>query len=138
MNEFQFTDLILGQVESIVVDVRQSEVDTFMTLSGDNSTVHVDDAYAASRNFEQRIVHGALVAAYISQLIGMKLPGKHGVLRSLNCEFRQPCYVPNRLIISGKISRLVKPIRLVCVTVEVKSNSGALLVTAKAESVLKA
>lgn len=137
MNEYEFDNLALGLQESLVVDIRQEDVEAFMELSGDVSTVHVDDAYARSRRFDQRLVHGVLVASYVSQLIGIRLPGKHGVLRSLNCEFRRPCYAPGRLTIVGTVDRLVQSMRLVGMTIEVRDKAGDLLVLAKAESVLK-
>ena len=137
MNEHDFRDLHIGMMESIFVDLEQVQVDEFMALSGDVSTVHVDDEYARSRKFDQRLVHGVLVASYISQLIGMRMPGKHGVLRSLNCEFRKPCYVPTRLTFTSKVERLVPSIRLVAISVEGKNEIGDVLVLAKAESVMK-
>jgi 3-hydroxybutyryl-CoA dehydratase len=137
MNEYDFRDLQIGMMESIFVDLRQVQVDDFMALSGDVSTVHVDDEYARSRKFDQRLVHGVLVASYISQLIGMLMPGKHGVLRSLNCEFRNPCYAPMRLTFTSKVERLVPSIHLVAISIVVKNDIGDVLVFAKAESVMK-
>lgn len=137
MNEFSFSDLTIGHTESITVDVGSEDVEAFMALSGDRSTVHVDDDYARSRGFRQRLVHGVLVGSYISQLIGMKLPGKHGVLRSLACDFRKPCYAPNQLVLTGQVTRLVPAFRLVGLAIEVRDGSGEVLVTAKAETVMK-
>ena len=137
MNEYVFSDLAIGHAESLTVDIDQGAVDAFMALSGDRSTVHVDDDYARSRGFEQRLVHGVLVGSYISQLIGMALPGKHGVLRSLACDFRKPCYAPNQLVLTGRVDRLVPAFRLVGLAIEVRDRSGAVIVTAKAETVMK-
>jgi 3-hydroxybutyryl-CoA dehydratase len=137
MNEFVFEQLEMGYSESISVAITQSKVEEFMHLSGDRSTVHVDDDYAGSRGFEQRLVHGVLVVSYISQLIGMALPGKHGVLRTLSCEFRKPCYSPNLLVLTGRVDRLVPAFRLVGLAIEVRDIAGAVIVTAKAETVMK-
>jgi acyl dehydratase len=137
MNQYVFSDLSSGMTESLIVEIGQDAVDSFIALSGDASTVHLDDAYAQSRGFRQRLVHGALLASYMSQLIGMKLPGKHGVLRSLSCAFRKPCYVPDRLTFTGVVKKLVPSLRLVALSIEVRDSSDDLLVTADAESVLK-
>lgn len=137
MNEYEFSDLSVGFSESLAVYIGQDEVDAFIVLSGDASAVHLDDDYARSRGFRQRLVHGALLSSYMSQLIGMKLPGKHGVLRTLSCAFRQPCYVPARLTFTGVVKRMVPSLRLVALSIEVRDAAGELLVTADAESVLK-
>ena len=65
-----------------------------------------------------------------------RLPGKHGVLRKLTCEFRNPCYAPNRLMVTGKVTRLVPAVRLVELAIEVLDPDGS-LVTARAESIMK-
>lgn len=137
MNEFVFSDLVEGHKETLSIDLRETEVGRFIALSGDGSTVHVDDEYAKSRGFEKHIVHGALLIAYMSQLIGMKLPGKHGVLRSIAAEFRKPCYAPTKLLLEGRVVRLVSSIRLAKLGIDVFDASGEKVVTASAESVLK-
>jgi 3-hydroxybutyryl-CoA dehydratase len=137
MKTYVFSDLALGTQAAIAVNISQSDVDSFMALSGDFSTVHIDDAYAESRGFRRRIVHGVLVGAYISRLIGMELPGKHGVLRSLVCQFRKPVYASTDLNFVGKVTRVVPALRLAQVTVEVSEAERGVLVSAQAETVLK-
>jgi acyl dehydratase len=137
MNEYVFGDLTVGMRETLTVDLGTQDVDAFVALSGDASTVHLDDEYARSRGFRQALVHGALIAAYMSQLIGLKLPGKHGVLRTLSCAFRKPCYAPERLTFSGLVAQRVPSLRMVRLSIEVRDSRGDLLVTADAESVLK-
>jgi 3-hydroxybutyryl-CoA dehydratase len=137
MNRYVFAELGIGMAESMNIVIEQKDVDAFMALSGDVSTVHVDDDYAKSRGFRQRLVHGVLIEAYISSLIGMKLPGMHGVLRSLDCQFRQPVYAPAALVLMGRVERLVQPLRLAQIAIKVSEADRGTLVTAVAETVLK-
>lgn len=137
MNRYVFADLSIGHCETLDIDLGQREVESFICLSGDASTVHMDDEYARSRGFQKRLVHGVLVAAYISNLIGMKLPGQHGILRTLNCEFRKPCYAPSRLMITGVVASMVQSMRIASINIEVRDQSSDLLVVALAQVVLK-
>jgi 3-hydroxybutyryl-CoA dehydratase len=137
MKDYTFSDMKVGMIETLVIDLDQKHVDTFMSLSGDMSTVHIDNEYARSRGFRQRLVHGILIASFISQLIGLQLPGKHGVLRTMKCDFQKPCYVPNRLTITGHIEKLVPSLKLVRMRIEVHDATGERIVTANAESVMK-
>src|SRR5687768_2298514 len=137
MNEYAFADLTIGQAETLTIALEQRHVDDFIALSGDASIVHLSDEYARSRGFEQRLVHGVLVASFVSQFLGMRLPGKHGVLRSLQSDFRQPCYAPSTLTIRGTVARLVPSLRLVGLAIEVADAAGNVRMVAKAESVLK-
>ena len=137
MNEYSFDQLPIGKQESLTVCITESDIEHFASLSGDCSTIHMDNDYAASRRFKGRLVHGLLVGSYISALLGMKIPGKHGLLQSINCQFRAPCYAPNRLTITGIVTRRSEAIRVVSIRVSVTDQEGVELVRAEANSVLK-
>jgi 3-hydroxybutyryl-CoA dehydratase len=137
MNEYEFADLSLGKRETISVELTPRDIDRFASFSGDVSAIHVDDEYAASRGFKARLGHGLLVGAYISALLGMKLPGKHGLLQSISCQFRAPCYAPNVLTIQGTVTRRSEAVKIVTIHVSVIDRHGLEIVTADANSVLK-
>jgi 3-hydroxybutyryl-CoA dehydratase len=52
--------------------------------------VHLDEAYAQTTSFGGRIAHGMLAGAYISAVIGTKLPGPGAVYLSQSLKFRRP------------------------------------------------
>lgn len=137
MNEYLFDQLPLGKQETLVVTITESDIDRFAYFSGDCSTIHIDNDYAEGRGFKSRISHGLLVSAYISALIGMKLPGKHGLLQSINCHFRAPCYAPNVLTIVGTIKKRSEAIKIVTIGISVTDQDGVEIVRAEANSVLK-
>ena len=58
--------------------------------SGDINPVHLDEAYARTTPFQGRIAHGMLSAAYISAVIGTKLPGPGAIYLSQSLRFRRP------------------------------------------------
>ncbi len=137
MNEYSFAELPIGKQEILTVNIAHKEIDAFALFSGDSATIHMDDDYAISRGFKTRISHGLLVASYVSSLIGMKLPGKHGLLQSINCQFRAPCYAPNVLTLVGTIARRSEAIRVVGIRIAVTDKNGAEILRADANSVLK-
>jgi 3-hydroxybutyryl-CoA dehydratase len=137
MNEYTFEELPIGKREVLLVSVAESDIDRFADFSGDSSTIHMDDDYAAGRGFRSRLGHGVLVASYISALLGMKLPGKHGLLQSINCQFRAPCYAPNVLTITGTVTRRSEAIKVVTLQIDVVDQGGTLIVQADAKSFLK-
>lgn len=137
MNEYAFDQLPLGKQETMTVSIEEGAIDNFAAFSGDHSTIHMDNEYALSRGFKVRLAHGLLVSSYISALLGMKLPGKHGLLQSINCQFRAPCYAPNVLKITGIITRRSEAIKVVGIQISVTDQEGIELVRAEANSVLK-
>ena len=137
MNEYHFEELNIGKQEINVISIDECDIDHFATFSGDHSAIHVDDEYAMSRDFDARLAHGLLVASHISGLIGMKLPGKHGLLQSINCNFIAPCYVPNILTITVTVKRRSEAIKVVGIGITVVDQVGSVIVNANANSVLK-
>ena len=68
-------DLTVGQSAEAKRTVTADDIDRFAAVSGDNNPVHVDDAYAAKTPFKTRIAHGMLAGAFISAVLGERLPG---------------------------------------------------------------
>lgn len=137
MNDYAFDDLPIGKQETLTVQITECDIDHFASFSGDSSTIHMNADYAASRGFKGRLAHGLLVSSYISAFLGMELPGKHGLLQSINCQFRAPCYAPNVLTITGMVARRSEAIRVVTIQITVTDQAGTEIVRADANSVLK-
>jgi 3-hydroxybutyryl-CoA dehydratase len=70
-----FEDLSVGQSAEIARTVGAADIDAFAAVSGDANPVHVDADYAATSLFGERVAHGMLAGAYISAVLGVKLPG---------------------------------------------------------------
>jgi len=85
-----FEDLTVGQNAEIVRVVGAADIEAFAAVSGDTNPVHLDDAYAASTPFGERIAHGMLAAAYISAVLGTRLPGPGAIYLSQTMRFRRP------------------------------------------------
>ena len=47
-----------------------------------------------------------LLASFFSKLIGMHLPGKNSLYLSQNLEFKQPAFMGDTVLVSGKITKL--------------------------------
>ena len=62
-------------------------------MSGDTNPIHLDEAYAKSTPFGGRIAHGMLSAAYISAVLGAKLPGPGAIYLNQTLRFRRPVRV---------------------------------------------
>ncbi len=62
----------------------------FAEVSNDHNPVHLDEAYAAQTPFKGRIAHGMLLAAYISAVLGIQLPGPGSIYVSQTLAFKAP------------------------------------------------
>lgn len=85
-----FEDLSVGQSAETTKVVTANDVEAFAAVSGDTNPVHLDEDYAQTTTFQTRIAHGMLSGAYISAVIGTKLPGPGSIYLSQSMRFRRP------------------------------------------------
>lgn len=85
-----FEDLNVGQSAEITRTVDAPDIEAFAAVSGDVNPVHLDAAYAEGTPFKGRIAHGMLSAAYISAVLGTRLPGPGAIYLSQSLRFRRP------------------------------------------------
>ena len=85
-----FDELSVGQTAEASHVVGAADIEAFAAVSGDHNPVHLDEAYARTTTFGGRIAHGMLAAAYISAVIGNKLPGPGAIYLSQTMRFRRP------------------------------------------------
>jgi acyl dehydratase len=98
--------LAVGTAASIDFVVSAEELQQFAALSGDCNPLHVDGDFARSKGFDDAVVHGALLVAKISQLIGMRLPGRDSVWTGLTLQFRHPLYIGQAAHVDAVVEQL--------------------------------
>lgn len=91
-------DITVGQSASYRRTVAEGDITAFAEVSGDHNPVHLDQDYAETTIFKGRIAHGMLSAAYISTVIGMKLPGPGAIYMSQNLRFRAPVRIGDEVV----------------------------------------
>ena len=106
MQGFYFDDLTVGQTAEMSRVVGAADIEAFAEVSGDNNPVHLDDAYAKTTTFGERIAHGMLSAAYISAVLGTKLPGPGAIYLSQSMRFRRPVKVGDLVIARATVKAL--------------------------------
>lgn len=103
---YNFEDLKVGQTASAARTVSEADILAFAGVSGDSNPVHVDQEFAASTPFKGRIAHGILSAAYISTVIGTKLPGPGTIYLSQSLKFKAPVRVGDTVLARVTVSAL--------------------------------
>ncbi|MFN3585304.1 MaoC family dehydratase [Phenylobacterium sp.] len=93
MKGFFFDELSVGQSAEMTRTVGAADIEAFAAVSGDENPVHLDEAYAKGTAFGERIAHGMLSGAYISAVLGTKLPGPGAIYLSQSLRFRRPVHI---------------------------------------------
>jgi 3-oxoacyl-[acyl-carrier protein] reductase len=106
--EFQFSKTITAE-----------DVEAFAKLSGDRNPLHMDDGFAARTHFQRRVVHGMLVANYVSTMIGMRCPGPGALWSQQNFRWLAPVFIGDRINLTMKVTHKSEGSR--SLTIEVKT-----------------
>lgn len=83
-------EMQIGQSAEAVRTVTEADLELFAKVSGDYNPVHMDEEFARATPFRGRIAHGALVASFISGVLGNQLPGPGAIFLGLNMRFFHP------------------------------------------------
>jgi len=91
MNEFE--EIKIGAKESFTKTIGEADLTLFCGISGDFNPLYVDEVYASKTLFKGRVVHGMLVASFISNVLGTKMPGLGTIYLSQDMRFLAPVYI---------------------------------------------
>jgi 3-oxoacyl-[acyl-carrier protein] reductase len=107
-DEFEFAKVITPE-----------DVEAFARLSGDRNPLHMDDKFAGRTHFQRRVVHGMLVANYVSTLVGMHCPGPGALWSQQNFRWLAPVFIGDKISLTMKVTHKSEGAR--SVTLEVKA-----------------
>jgi acyl dehydratase len=82
----------VGDSAEITKTIEQSDIDAFARVTGDHNPVHVNEEFAKTTRFGQRIAHGMLTASLISAVLANKLPGEGSVYLGQTLQFVAPVF----------------------------------------------
>lgn len=135
MNDSAFTQPDwVGRKAERTVSITPELMAAFIALSGDSNPLHVSDGHALARGFRGRVVHGLLLGALVSGLIGMELPGRPGVLQSVQLSFHNPCYVGDTIQIVAEVTEFFESVQVAILQVVVRNSAGLSIATGKVQS----
>lgn len=102
-----FEDLKVGQTALYARTITETDIVLFAGISGDNNPVHINEEFASNTMFSGRIAHGMLTAAFISTVLGMKLPGPGAIYVSQTLRFKAPVRSGDTIQVRATVTDLV-------------------------------
>ncbi|MCW9034200.1 MAG: MaoC family dehydratase [Rhodospirillales bacterium] len=116
METFSFEDIYEGMSATLVVHIKEADIDTFAKLTGDVSPLHMDQGFSNERGFSGRVAHGALLNGYISHLCGVHLPGQNCLLQSIKSNFLAPVIADDEIEFVVKVKQISEAADVVIAT----------------------
>lgn len=117
----------VGYENQISIQVTDKMVRMFAELSGDHNPIHLDDEYAKTTKFGQRIAHGMIMGALISRVLNESL-GSGGVYLSQSIKFVSPVYIDDTVTVCVRVTALRKEKGLGTVETNVINQRGEMVV----------
>ena len=128
-SEYTFDEIEIGLTKQFQVTITESMVDDFAKLSGDFSPIHMDNSYASKTTFQRRVVHGMLLASFLSRIDGMYLPGKHALYFSQSLDFRNPCFIGDIVTVSSSVVDKSASTKILKIDSKISNQDGKILLS---------
>jgi 3-hydroxybutyryl-CoA dehydratase len=126
-NDLLFEHIEVGSSAEFERSFTTQDVEEFARLSGDFNPLHMDESYAASTKFKQRVVHGMLVASLTSALLGMHLPGKRCLYLGGKVSFKLPVFIGDILVVRGEVTHTSAATRILTVAITISRGTETVL-----------
>ena len=106
-------NLSVGDTYTLKKTITNDDVIMFAEVTGDENPIHLDDEYAKTTMFGERIAHGMISAGIISGAIGMHLPGPGTTYLSQDLRFLRPVKIGDTVTVEKSKFDIAK-IHTVC------------------------
>ena len=129
LSKYTFDEIEIGLTKQFQITITESMVDNFAKLTGDFSPIHMDEDYASTTTFQKRVVHGMLLASFLSKIDGMYLPGKHALYFSQSLDFRHPCFLGDTITISSVVIDKSSATKILKIESKITNQDGKILLS---------
>ena len=92
MVEKQIYHLKVGDYAEKVNTIRYEDAMNYATITGDCNPIHFDTEVAQRTPFKRPVVHGMILAGFISSVIGVSMPGYGCIYESQTLKFTRPVF----------------------------------------------
>ncbi len=129
--------LTIGQKAALTKTFTDADVAAFAEASGDKNPVHLDEAFAQTTRFGQRIAHGMLVAGLISAVLGTELPGPGSIYLSQELAFKRPVHLGDTITAEVEIIEAREDKHIYTLSTLCRNQKGKLVIAGKAVVLLE-
>jgi len=122
----------IGDSASFTKTVTEADVVLYAGLSGDLDPAHVDEESAKKGMFGRRIAHGMLSAGFISNVLGMQLPGPGTIYMGQELRFVKPVYIGDTVTATATVVEKIEEKNRLKLETVVTNQNGDVVITGMA------
>lgn len=135
--DLDISEITIGYKKQFKIVLTESLLENFANLSGDFNPLHMDEEYAKTTEFKNRVCHGMMLSSFFSKLIGMHIPGKRALLLSQSLKFHSPSFVNEEILVEGEVIKKSEATRIITLKTSIFNNSGDHLVEGEAKILVR-
>ena len=94
----------VGDVFKVKRTVTRDVYEAFLICSEDRNPLHANDDYARALGYKSKLMHGAILNAFISGLVGTGLPSNDTMCLSQMVNFKKPFFCEDEILIDATVS----------------------------------
>ena len=121
-------DIKIGDVFTKSRLVTDELIRAFAELSGDFNPIHLDEEFAASTRFGQRIAHGMLSGAFISAVLGFEFRERKIVYLQQKMRFVAPVFIGDTVTTTATVKHIRKEKQIVTIDTTCTNQHGQTVV----------
>ena len=122
-------DIKIGDSFSTTREVTDELVRQFAELSGDFNPIHIDEEFARTTRFGQRIAHGMLSGAFISAVLGNEFKERKIVYLSQTMRFTAPTFIGDVITTTATVKAIRADKGIVTLTTVCAKQTGEVTLT---------
>ncbi len=111
--DFTFEEIEENSEISETYAIDEAAHEALTNVFRDRSPIHVDESYARAAGFPGRVMHGAILQGFLSHFVGMRFPGRHSLILSVNINYHRPSYLNDELRLTVRVRQKVETGRVV-------------------------
>ena len=112
-------------MEQIIKDMKEGDLFTFnycvteeiyngfITLFKDKNPLHTNESFATAKGFSGKVMHGAILAGFLSHFIGECLPHKNVIVHTYKINYAAPVYVNDRLQFEASVAAVFESVNTI-------------------------
>jgi 3-hydroxybutyryl-CoA dehydratase len=133
MVNIPFNELEIGTTASFTKQLTEEDIVLFARTSGDVNPVHLNDEYAKTTQFKNRIAHGMWSAGIISAALATVMPGPGTVYLGQSLSFRRPVMINDELTVNLKVLEKMEKKNFATIECVVVNQDGKTVVQGEAQ-----
>ena len=102
-----------GDSFSLRFEVSEKIYSGFIDLFRDGNPLHTNEAFARSKGFKGKVMHGNILGGYLSYFIGEGLPDKNVIIHSQEINYLRPVYLGTVLDLKAEIVEVFDSVKAI-------------------------